>query len=585
MIESIIDLVITMLENPQCHQFTITIPCHRIFNLSQQDMFYTVPNCAGDGDERVQSSSIETIKSNATTTVTSVTNPSSAQQIRPFQCSTTKFNSKLPKINQKLPNLTNHYDLSFEPNCDASSTPVLRRQYIQQPSVKQGLINDKILVDNINDSPIEKTPESYVGFATLPDQLHRRAVKKGFSFNLMVVGESGLGKSTFINSLFLSELYKIQNEDNKVSAGSNSKIVKSLSSLPKTVSVRSNKIRLTENLVSLDLTLIDTPGFGDALDNSGCWEPLVSFIDNMYEEYLNAETAVDRSLPIPDKRVHCCLYFISPTGHGLRNIDVELMKRLDSKVNIIPIIAKSDTLTSDELRKFKDVIRQDLSREQINIFDFSECHLPNRIDGKLPPIVGQQKRPAPSTLLSPPFAVVGSNCVVEKDGVFVRGREYPWGFVNVECTDHCDFIPLRKLLIRSHMCDIKEKTHNVHYETFRAKRLSDVILDASIPLNERTLLSKIEEDTKENEDIIQQMEADMQEVFDAKVAEKLKKLEESRENVRKTYDNYRKAIEEESKRIESRRAEFEKERCSEFDYVSLKSEASSNTCKQRKSFF
>lgn len=48
----------------------------------------------------------------------------------------------------------------------------------------------------------------YIGFATLPEQIHRKSVKKGFDFTLMVVGESGLGKSTLVNSLFLNDLYK-----------------------------------------------------------------------------------------------------------------------------------------------------------------------------------------------------------------------------------------------------------------------------------------------------------------------------------------------------------------------------------------
>lgn len=98
-----------------------------------------------------------------------------------------------------------------------------------------------------------------MGFATLPNQVHRKSVKKGFDFTLMVAGgflleeinmnkicfndftvvkdlfqgnicytrssvclilcssscvcvcvagESGMGKSTLVNSLFLTDLYK-----------------------------------------------------------------------------------------------------------------------------------------------------------------------------------------------------------------------------------------------------------------------------------------------------------------------------------------------------------------------------------------
>ena len=47
-----------------------------------------------------------------------------------------------------------------------------------------------------------------------------------------------------------------------------------------------------------------------------------------------------------------------------------------------------------------------------------------------------------------PFAVVGSNAVVEAGGRRVRGRAYPWGVVEVENLEHNDFIALRNMLIR-----------------------------------------------------------------------------------------------------------------------------------------
>ena len=82
------------------------------------------------------------------------------------------------------------------------------------------------------------------------------------------------------------------------------------------------------------------------------WQPIVDYIESKYEEYLNAESRVQRQ-PIRDNRVHVCLYFIQPSGHGLKPLDIEFMKRLHDKVNIIPILAKADTMTPDECSYFK----------------------------------------------------------------------------------------------------------------------------------------------------------------------------------------------------------------------------------------
>ncbi|XP_043087511.1 septin-5-like, partial [Puntigrus tetrazona] len=90
---------------------------------------------------------------------------------------------------------------------------------------------------------------------------------------------------------------------------------------------------------------------------------------------------------------------------------------------------------------------------------------------------------------STPFAVIGSNTIVEVKGQRVRGRLYPWGIVEVENQSHCDFVKLRNMLIRSHMHDLKDITCDVHYENYRAQciqqmtsKLTDNRVESPIPI-------------------------------------------------------------------------------------------------------
>ena len=69
-----------------------------------------------------------------------------------------------------------------------------------------------------------------------------------------------------------------------------------------------------------------------------------------------------------DRMIHCCLYFIAP--HRLKHIDLAFMRRLHRHVNIVPIIAKSDTMTTKEKEEFKLLVREELSAAGITLFPF-----------------------------------------------------------------------------------------------------------------------------------------------------------------------------------------------------------------------
>lgn len=79
-----------------------------------------------------------------------------------------------------------------------------------------------------------------------------------------------MGKSTLVNTLFSSKLTTSQG--------------RKLPSEPieKTTEIKVASHSLLENNVRLNINVIDTPGFGDQINNEKCWEPLVKYVkDNI----------------------------------------------------------------------------------------------------------------------------------------------------------------------------------------------------------------------------------------------------------------------------------------------------------------
>lgn len=97
------------------------------------------------------------------------------------------------------------------------------------------------------------------------------------------------------------------------------------------------------------------------------------------------------------------------------------VQRLHDKVNIIPVIAKADTLTPEELQQFKKQILNEIAQNKIKIYDFPE------------PLDDEEEAKALKILRNRvPFAVVGANTIIEVDGRKIRGRKYPYGIVEGE---------------------------------------------------------------------------------------------------------------------------------------------------------
>lgn len=334
--------------------------------------------------------------------------------------------------------------------------------------------------------------------------------------------------------------------------------------IPKTVSIQSISADIEENGVRLRLTVVDTPGFGDFVNNDDSWRPIVENIEQRFDAYLEAENRVNR-MNIVDNRVHACVYFIQPTGHSLKPLDIEVMRRLHTKVNLIPVIAKADTLTDEEIVEFKQrvSVTKCLQGQSINMFQILSDIAHHRIkifEGPRYELDDEETIAENNEIMSKvPFAVVGANTeVTTPEGRRVRGRRYPWGVIEVDNEDHCDFVKLRQMLIRTHMEELKEHTNNELYENYRSDKLTQMgVMQDPTVFKEVNPSVKQEEERTLHEQKLQKMESEMKQVFQQKVAEKESKLKQSEEELyarhremKETLDKQRLELEEKKTRVE-----------------------------------
>jgi len=247
--------------------------------------------------------------------------------------------------------------------------------------------------------------------------------------------------------------------------------------------------------------------------------------------------AAKRDLHQPDPRVHVCLYFLPPTGHGIGELDLTLITKIHQRVNLIPVVSKADSFTPEEVGKCKKMIMASVQEHSLQVYPLS-----------LDPVIQVDGYP---------FTVIGSEASYQVGDKKVRGRKFKWGIAQVDDPEHCDFTKIRELLIKDGFEDLKEKTELI-FEEFRRGRLEasgvrDAPMQSDDNFHETLAAERLawEEKSKRDEEELQSKFKRMMEEKEEEFKRKEADIQTRRETITKDIDNKKTAIKLEEQEVDN----------------------------------
>jgi len=220
--------------------------------------------------------------------------------------------------------------------------------------------------------------------------------------------------------------------------------------LPQTLEVQQRKLSniplYPGAAEALDVLLIDTPGYGDlVVGTENSFAAVTQEVESRIREHNTKRAPAREGLSLDDEKVrynplvHVCLFFIGP--HRMKRNDIDLMRKLHDKVPLVVVVAKADTMTTDETRDYKSFVSRKLSEEQIETFRFEskairqvESHQQQHWDNDEPfnPLYGAE---------GVPWAVIGAQHGTGE-------RRYKWGTAQTTNPSHSELPALRDLVLR-----------------------------------------------------------------------------------------------------------------------------------------
>ncbi|GAA5931020.1 hypothetical protein JCM1841_005459 [Sporobolomyces salmonicolor] len=223
----------------------------------------------------------------------------------------------------------------------------------------------------------------------------RKPKKQPPTYNILIAGAHGTGKSGFVRALSES-----------VELAKGGTIDKGRTQLAGGIEVETTSMDVMEAGEQVALTLLDSPGLAiptasgrggssllsSEIDTGRQVDEIIRLLETRFRGTLQGEAQLVREAGASghDSHVHLCIYFVHPqslTGkaapatsrNGERNwerngtanrasaepmmsdLDLRCIARLSTRVNVLPVLALADSLTVPTLDRFKRTVASSLS--------------------------------------------------------------------------------------------------------------------------------------------------------------------------------------------------------------------------------
>lgn len=285
----------------------------------------------------------------------------------------------------------------------------------------------------------------------------------------------------------------------------------------------------------IGLTLWDSEGLKENVVDLQLRE-MSSFLESKFEETFTEEMKVVRAPGVQDTHIHAAFLLLDPlrldrniaaarnpasnggtngkygsapkiTGGLDENLDLQVLRTLQGKTTVVPVISKADTITTAHMAYLKKTVWDSLKKanldplEALGLDDFesdSPTTNPSRIDEgdededsdkdseNLPIQTPETSSASPNSKRLSSGSVRRHKPVEESDELpylplsiispdiyepGVIGRKFPWGFADPLNVEHCDFLRLKEAVFSEWRGELREASRELWYEGWRTSRL------------------------------------------------------------------------------------------------------------------